>query len=875
MGNYEQLKEAVSNVIKTNRNQEITGSVLQNTLLSIISTIGNNATFAGLALPTTNPGTPDPEVFWIAAKPGLYPNFNGIKVERGYIGVFTILNDGTGWGLNRIFIKEDAILYYTGDIYVDFNSENVEFAGGFLFYSSDVYTVLQHNVSYTTKNLQYIFFNVLTNKFYVQDYNKERVNPDDILCGIIDITGKNVIFETRKKDLGKYQPLYKMAYLVSNSVVVDIKFTKNGGFVLSNTSGLYLTNQADDYKTIDEVTIDKSEAAQSTQYVFLNSESRQIECFQYNEKPNKRWDNMYWIGYINPSKKLYSINAAQITENGDKKIVFLDSYLKKLNDISEQLGSPQIAYLPTNGWIEKDWNSVFGTDGIFFDKRNIIKKTKRLKNIKLVVETAGTVRLHLLNSNFETLFSKDVNLTAGLNNAMINGIEYSTNLYVGIQNITGIVKTIFPADNTGNGFKKTISTGEVAISNFSFAYELEVEDYENTLLGRVENIENKIGTYETIEEFIANGVSNIVLDAKEYTLTETINIPSGTKIVGVRGKTIVNVPSSLKIGFNLKNVEDVVIENITIVGAYNGTPLKSGLQPVKSGIVDSVEDAYNWQGAGYQTNMVDGGVTELYIPQIGININTCEKIEILGCEIKRFSWAGIANRLSGKNYRYAIKVENNYINECYCGIKLYDEAERSQYIANNISMCQMGLFLDSGTNILYGTSFTANRIGMVMSNGWNHAHGEITDCPFTHCSLFGIVAKNIEHGQMFNGCKFGYSDAEEGNFGGYNFAIINSRGLAFCNGKLVNGKTRFDGKFYLHGVSYSIGGTDQFGNEYYTVQYEDVTDQPTNYNGGVNVFRNNSATDALFTIIGDLDNTNVVLKDNFYISGQDSNDLNN
>ena len=63
MGNYEQLKQAVADVIKTNANQEITGEILQNALLSIISTVGGNATFAGIATPETNPGTPDQNVF--------------------------------------------------------------------------------------------------------------------------------------------------------------------------------------------------------------------------------------------------------------------------------------------------------------------------------------------------------------------------------------------------------------------------------------------------------------------------------------------------------------------------------------------------------------------------------------------------------------------------------------------------------------------------------------------------------------------------------------------------------------------------------------------------------------------------------------------
>ena len=80
MGNYEQLKQAVSDVIKANGNQEITGEIMQNTLLSIISTIGNDATFAGIAVPETNPGTPDQNVFYIASQPGNYSNFGSIKL---------------------------------------------------------------------------------------------------------------------------------------------------------------------------------------------------------------------------------------------------------------------------------------------------------------------------------------------------------------------------------------------------------------------------------------------------------------------------------------------------------------------------------------------------------------------------------------------------------------------------------------------------------------------------------------------------------------------------------------------------------------------------------------------------------------------------
>lgn len=101
MGNYEELKQAVYDVIKTNGNQEITGAILQNALLTIISTIGSNATFAGVAKTDTNPGTPDQNVFYIATEPGIYANFNSVLITE----VSLIVNDGGNWSVKKLNIS--------------------------------------------------------------------------------------------------------------------------------------------------------------------------------------------------------------------------------------------------------------------------------------------------------------------------------------------------------------------------------------------------------------------------------------------------------------------------------------------------------------------------------------------------------------------------------------------------------------------------------------------------------------------------------------------------------------------------------------------------------------------------------------------------
>lgn len=133
MANWTTLKATIADVIKTNGNQEITGAVLQNTLNSIVSAVGENATFAGIATPTTNPGTPDGPVFYIALESGVYSNFNGITLKNS--GFAIIYNtDDNEWafisykelnlhsGIKETGtingIGEDKIAFYWGNTYL-------------------------------------------------------------------------------------------------------------------------------------------------------------------------------------------------------------------------------------------------------------------------------------------------------------------------------------------------------------------------------------------------------------------------------------------------------------------------------------------------------------------------------------------------------------------------------------------------------------------------------------------------------------------------------------------------------------------------------------------------------------------------------------
>lgn len=108
MGNYEQLKKAIADVIKTNGNEEITGAIMQRTLISIVNNLGSNAQFAGVAVPSTVPADTDGTVFYLASTQGTYPNFNNIEVDAFEMAVFTKNTAGT-WVKTSLPIQHPTI----------------------------------------------------------------------------------------------------------------------------------------------------------------------------------------------------------------------------------------------------------------------------------------------------------------------------------------------------------------------------------------------------------------------------------------------------------------------------------------------------------------------------------------------------------------------------------------------------------------------------------------------------------------------------------------------------------------------------------------------------------------------------------------------
>lgn len=94
MGNYQNLKSSIAQVIRNNGNNEITGDNLGNILALMVDYLGNGATFKGLAALNLNPGNPDSKVFYIATIAGTYRYFDNLQVTDE-VAIF--INDSGSW----------------------------------------------------------------------------------------------------------------------------------------------------------------------------------------------------------------------------------------------------------------------------------------------------------------------------------------------------------------------------------------------------------------------------------------------------------------------------------------------------------------------------------------------------------------------------------------------------------------------------------------------------------------------------------------------------------------------------------------------------------------------------------------------------------
>lgn len=149
MANYSTLKANVASVVRTNGQNAITGANLQTTLYGMIESLGANYQLMGIATASTDPGTPDQNVAYLATTGSsavTFTNFtnggtalslaaNKFGVLK-YNGTWTIesadLPSGGGGSSSPVFIYNPNIAKGVNYGYTGANARNAALQAGYI-----------------------------------------------------------------------------------------------------------------------------------------------------------------------------------------------------------------------------------------------------------------------------------------------------------------------------------------------------------------------------------------------------------------------------------------------------------------------------------------------------------------------------------------------------------------------------------------------------------------------------------------------------------------------------------------------------------------------------------------------------------------------
>lgn len=213
MSNWNDLKAAIINVIKTNGNQEITGIILQAVLNTIISNLGQYASFAGVATPATKPGTPDGKVYYIASEAGTYANFNGITLNDGEVAIL--------WNINGVWEKLSTNIATKSSI-DNLVKSTVAFLTGGEYVQRDKDSILipAYLVNGTGQSEDSLLLYGATEFEAGLMTGSDRVNMNNLMEAVFPL---QVIFDVNPK-IAEYDG-------GSCPVIIDYEIRRNGGLV--------------------------------------------------------------------------------------------------------------------------------------------------------------------------------------------------------------------------------------------------------------------------------------------------------------------------------------------------------------------------------------------------------------------------------------------------------------------------------------------------------------------------------------------------------------------------------------------------------------------------------------------------------------------
>lgn len=499
MGNYEQLKQAVSDVIKTNGSQEITGIILQNALLSIISTIGGNAAFAGIATPETNPGTPDQNIFYIASSNGVYSNFDGYKLEDEIV---LFVNESQSWKhvlcniYNKDKVKKNAandisniidVIGTKTNVYVDKRGEEVYTTAA----NRELYEIDLSRIPIGT--IVKIKYKSLGSSAYgITVYNEAGEKIYQGIAGNSDIKEETFTISNNYKKLklnfdNTFTPYFyndnKLEiqkindYLSGGMMNYDIEFLNTGKYQIIYNVGDTANSESTPFRGYGTLKIRCSEndtfylklqgGNNAKAYGFTDENYKVLECSDAYEKIDGEFvapKETYWLILNNSFTGQYYLLDPKVIRYGlsNKVNTINENLTKKIDKLEEEIISNISVVLTPKETLD---NKYINTSGIIANTSALNRRINKY-DIKRGIEyelnyTEGnnnTISYLIVNGEGDIIKLGDVGKDEGKNRiiTIIPDGYYTLNLFTINKDYIG-VKSLSETDNKINNIVNEIS----------------------------------------------------------------------------------------------------------------------------------------------------------------------------------------------------------------------------------------------------------------------------------------------------------------------------------------------------------------------------------------------------------------------------------
>lgn len=476
MANWDILKRAISDVVKTNGNQEITGQLLQQVLFKIVTNVGANATFAGIATPTTNPGTPDGPVFYISSKAGEYSNFNNIVIANDEIAILaynsqwsklalpiTVKSD-TKYVLDNITIGAGANMarkLYTNDVTATYATDFTRVG----YYKKDGTFVSDSNYRTSTR------FKLPKGGYLFEFYTETQI----IGCVRISDASNNTVRMLTQDGLNyPASGVHRYSFLYSSldeTLYLEIsRFVKASEYpkIYTAMDGLLITKEY----------VDESLNGLMLQRIMLTHDKIVNSEF---------YDGYYWSSYnVRTANKNYSCGKVDLTRLRGRYII--------LNPGFYDNGK----YRPYYSYIQKQDGTILKLgDHTQFEFAPIIKKFDSDKCILLYVD-----------SSYSTLIWSHDNYTIPAEFAIISGVTPSVAAELATQ--SNLISDLSLLINSVNYNTYIIESGE----QISFPQSNNGKYIESN--GNIHEAVSTTGSYRLSDSILVNVGDTFIIHAGSY-----------------------------------------------------------------------------------------------------------------------------------------------------------------------------------------------------------------------------------------------------------------------------------------------------------------------------------------------------------------------